>query len=90
MKKLIKTFLKIPRFALKMISDHIFGKEHTLAHRCIVGIIFMIFGVICAKMSVLYIDPIRHIGLDVIGYGLHGIGLSPLIEALVSALSISE
>lgn len=47
-----------------------------------VGIIFMIAGVILAKVVIIFDSTVIHYAGDIVGYGMHGIGLTPIIEGM--------
>jgi hypothetical protein len=66
----------------KWIASHLIGKNHSIIHRQITGIAIMIFGVGLAKLfGELSIDYVRFFG-DILGYGLHGIGLIPFVHTI--------
>lgn len=72
----------------KVFCRHLMGEEHTHWHHMAVGFVVMVLGVIVSKAGVL-LDThsiIIHYGGDVLGYGIHGIGLTPFIEFLSSEL----
>lgn len=64
----------------KHVSNHLCGKDHSIAHRRIVGAVVIIFGVIVSKAGGDLL--VLHIAFDAFGYALHGIGLIPFIEAI--------
>lgn len=69
-------FMNIP----KHVSNHLCGQNHSIAHRRIVGVVVIVFGVIIAKAGgELFV---LHVVFDAFGYALHGIGLIPFIEAI--------
>jgi hypothetical protein len=59
------------------IANHLAGERHTSHHRKIAGVLVMSFGVLVAKLSAIPEGPIIHFAGDLIGYGMHGIGLIP-------------
>lgn len=61
------------------ISEHLFGKGHTDYHKISVGVLVMFAGVLVMRQQI-FIDGFLHIAADVIGGGIHGIGLTPIIE----------
>lgn len=64
----------------KHVSNHLCGQNHSIAHRRIVGVIVIVFGVVISKAGgELFI---LHVVFDAFGYALHGIGLIPFIEAI--------
>jgi len=62
------------------ICFHFLGEKHTHAHRIIIGVFVMGFGVGIAKIHTEYI--IIHFVYDMCGYLIHGIGAVPIIEFL--------
>ena len=68
----------------RLICNHIVGKEHTIEHRLFVGSCIMIVGVLLSKVT---FDNYIHVHLftDMVGYGIHGIGLTPWIELMSKA-----
>jgi hypothetical protein len=69
----------------RLLANHLVGKEHNVIHQRIVGVCVMIIGVLVAKLSLLVgHDLLIHITADVVGYGLHGIGLVPFVSRLES------
>lgn len=74
--------MKVESFIRKVdvsmhISRHLMGDGHTETHHKITGVILMIIGVSIVKLLSVYESFIIHISADIIGYGLHGIGLIP-------------
>ena len=69
---------------VKVFANHLCGKDHKLYHRGIIGIGIMLIGVSIAKAT--GHSDVHFITLvgDTVGYGLHGIGLIPFIEALIA------
>lgn len=71
--------INVPR----RICDNVLDKKHTKSHRIGAGIIVMIIGVAIAKGTAhIDITIIHYLG-DVLGYGFHGIGLTPVIEHFI-------
>ena len=66
------------------ISHHLIGKEHSQGHRRIVGMVVMMIGVCIVKSSTMIDITIIHFISDVIGYGIHGLGLIPFASNLES------
>ena len=64
------------------ICEHIMGKEHTHAHRIIVGIVIMFLGVITSKLGTASV--ILHYIADCAGYFIHGVGAIPIVEYLIA------
>jgi hypothetical protein len=66
------------------ICDHLLNHDHTHTHRMAVGVMVMTVGVCIAKAAGHNeIALIAYIG-DGIGYAIHGLGLTPFIEILVT------
>lgn len=80
MKKITETFKKTSN-PVRKIANFLFGKDHSITHRIIVGIAVMGVGVL-----------ISHIGEDEyikylaegVGFAIHGVGLSPIAEFLLT------
>lgn len=68
-----------------VICENLLDGKHTDRHRMTVGVIIMGFGVGISKIHVEL--QIIHFFLDGIGYGIHGIGLTPFIERLTRYFS---
>lgn len=69
----------------KLICTHLMGKEHSYYHHMIVGFILMVVGVKFAHYTAdIHIYVVHYAG-DLVGYGLHGIGLTPFLEAISRA-----
>jgi hypothetical protein len=68
---------------VRPICSNLVGKNHEFHHRALVGVCIMIFGVIIAKTVGHNEQEIIAILGDTLGYGLHGMGLIPFVEALV-------
>lgn len=73
--------LNLPRVALR----HMTGKDHSPAHHMIAGGGIMVIGVMVAKSAIFLPDLfVIHIGVDLVGYLIHGIGAVPFIEHLIN------
>lgn len=64
----------------KYINNHLVGKDHTIRHQKIAGIAIMLTGVAIGKLSLLIDAHLIHYIGDVVGYGIHGIGLIPFVK----------
>lgn len=70
----------------KIICSHVIGKGHSKYHRRWCGVGVMAVGVVVAEflgMACHELGAFSHAGMfvcNIIGYGLHGIGLVPFIE----------
>lgn len=63
------------------VCHHLIGKDHTPRHRMIAGAGIMAVGVTLAQVvSELVHFPGAHFIFDMVGYGVHGLGLVPFIE----------
>lgn len=67
----------------KHLCKWLLGKDHKVTHRLLVGTAVMVVGVLITKCSSLYDNHVFHLVVDVVGYGIHGLGLTPYIEALI-------
>lgn len=67
----------------KHICVHLIGKHHTKKHQQITGAAVMFTGVIIAKSAV-HGSVIEAVFFDVVGYAIHGIGLIPFVETIIS------
>ncbi len=69
----------------RMVCDHLFDKNHSDAHRMVVGVIIMGFGVMISKTHTSII--ILHYIFDGVGYAIHGLGVTPFVERLTKFVS---
>lgn len=70
---------------VRPICNNLVGKHHTFTHRTMFGIAIMIVGVLIAKeFGHSSNELVATIG-DAVGYGLHGVGLTPFVEAVIGA-----
>ena len=78
----------------KIVFDNMLGPNHTHSHRIKAGIPIMVIGVMVAKSAALIhvesayiiiqlLGSLGHGLLDLIGYALHGLGLTPVAEYLI-------
>lgn len=67
----------------RIICIHLLGHHHDKRHRMIAGFCVMIVGVGCAKLAVFTSYEIAKYLLDLFGYAIHGLGLTPFIESLL-------
>lgn len=66
------------------VCHALLGKEHTHAHRMMVGTLVMSIGVLIAKSAGhVELAAVAFIG-DAIDYGIHGLGLTPFLEFIIS------
>lgn len=65
----------------RLICNHLLSESHTDRHRIFVGILFMSGGVMVTQIPVALHSI--HLLLDGLGYGIHGIGLTPIIEKFI-------
>lgn len=66
----------------KAVRSHLLGKNHSPRHKFTFGALIMLFGVGLVKLATGIDSLILHVIADVIGYGLHGIGLIPIAKAV--------
>lgn len=67
----------------KTVRNHLLGPQHSPRHKFIFGSVIMIIGVSMVKLiSPMLSSHIMHIVIDVIGYGLHGIGAIPIVKSI--------
>lgn len=68
-------------YPVRVMCNHLFGETHTKKHRIWTGIGITISGVCIAKI---HMDNfIAYLFIDLVGYGLHGLGLLPVFEHFV-------
>ncbi len=60
------------------ICDHLLGEQHTHHHRMMIGTFVMTVGVTIAKVA-------GH--NEIIGYAVHGLGLTPFVEYLLAQIA---
>lgn len=66
-----------------VVADHVVGKHHSEHHRMIAGFAVMVVGVGIAKSANLFEFTVWHFGVDLVGYAVHGLGLTPYVERLL-------
>lgn len=71
------------------LCHHMMGHKHSTAHRMIVGIAVMVCGVLIAKEAEHFLFYPVQVGADLLGYGVHGLGLTPFIEAMLEKFAES-
>lgn len=67
------------------VCQHLVGEQHTATHRMMVGAIIMISGVYSIQLFEFHTLIFRVVA-DVVGYGVHGIGLIPFADYLSQAV----
>lgn len=82
MKKLRNFLVIIFRVPIKYASTGLFGENHSLTHRCLVGAGIMVVGVNMAHASEFVTIGFIKLGLDGIGYLIHGIGAVPFVDLI--------
>lgn len=65
------------------ICEHLLGKRHTTTHRMIIGFFVMGTGVLITKSTVFVDGHTLHILIDIVGWGIHGLGFTPYLETVV-------
>lgn len=68
---------------VRPICNNLVGKHHTFRHRLVTGIVVMVVGVVIAKTVGHSENELVAILGDGLGYGLHGLGLTPIVEAML-------
>lgn len=69
---------------VRPVASLLFGKQHHAGQRMAVGVGLAALGV--CMVHYLHVDnEYATLAIDGIGYGLHGIGLTPLIESLAES-----
>lgn len=69
---------------VRFLCNHLVGEKHKEYHRCLVGLVVMVFGVAIATFS----KEISHSHLvaftgDMVGYLVHGMGCVPILKRYV-------
>lgn len=62
----------------KTICNHLLGKQHTIIHRMLVGVIIMCIGVAFVELTA-HIYMVHYV-TNIAGYGIHAVGATPFIE----------
>ena len=65
------------------------GENHPAKYRMATGVGVMVFGVAIAKVFGHMVEPIGY-AADLIGYAIHGLGLTPFIEHLAKRIKDSK
>lgn len=65
---------------VKTVGEHLVGDTYSSRHRITTGVVIMVIGVLVSKTGG---GMIVHLIVDVVGYGLHGLGLIPFVDHLV-------
>lgn len=72
------------------VAKTLFGPKHKFQHRACIGVIVMAFGVTIAKTAG-HMEPLALAVIgDMIGYGVHGLGLVPFLEKLIEIFAEAE
>lgn len=72
---------------VRPVCNHMVGRHHTFIHRAIVGVGVMVTGVLIAKGFGHDENFYIQVAGDAVGYGLHGLGLTPFVEALLESVA---
>lgn len=67
----------------RAICEHMLGKDHSTAHHMMVGVVAMCAGVLIAKTTGHNPNEIIAFIGDAVGYAVHGLGLTPFVEAIL-------
>ncbi len=65
------------------IANHLFGPNHTSAHKMVIGAVILLIGVSIAKAAHMIEFFPAQIAVDAAGYSIHGMGLAPFLEVLM-------
>ena len=77
-KKVVHT-LNVPR----IVCNHIYGKEHTLQHRLIAGVLLVAFG---AALTKFHVDlQAVTVAIETLAALAQGAGTTPLVEMLIKS-----
>lgn len=77
----ILRYINVPR----LMAVHVMGKNHNEGHHMVAGVVVMVVGVMIAKSAEhLQYEVLKYLA-DMVGYAIHGIGLTPYVEALLRA-----
>lgn len=74
---------------IKWLCNHLVGKHHTLRHRILFGIVFILIGVYVAHCAHHFNNVLAFV-VDGVGYLIHGIGAIPFVEATIALVSTEE
>lgn len=69
----------------RVLATHLCGKDHHFIHRAAIGACLMLAGDVIAHAAGHFDVPLLTIFGDTFGYGLHGVGLVPYVEAVLAA-----
>lgn len=67
----------------KKVFIFLLGKHHTRGHRVVAGFVVMAVGVCIAKQAHHCESWYSEYSIDLVGYLLHGIGATPIVEDVV-------
>lgn len=70
----------------KHICSALFGRQHSYISRMLMGVMVGLIGVAIAKYFGHSANQYVEYAGDAFGYGLHGMGLTPVIEYLVNVV----
>ena len=68
----------------RAVCNQALGHNHKIGHRMVAGAIIMAIGVAVAKSAGMFESEYMHFSLYMVGYGIHGLGCTPFIEALIA------
>lgn len=69
----------------RIVGNHLFNKSHSDIHRMLTGVLIMSIGVCVSKVH--FTIYVFQLVIDGVGYGIHGIGLTPFIEKITHIVS---
>lgn len=67
---------------VRFVCEHMINEKHSTLHRCTVGTVVMVIGVLISKVG---FDPYSHIVVEIVGFAVHGFGCVPFIDYCVKA-----
>jgi hypothetical protein len=75
----MKKYLNLPA----IVAEHLVGSQHKEHHRMLSGLAIMGVGVSIAKSGHYFHTDVIIYLVDLVGYGVHGIGLVPFVEHIL-------
>jgi len=79
MKRKLLLYIKCP---VKWICNHLIGEDHHIVQRLALGTLIMVIGVHVAHAKGSFESNSAQMGVDCLGYLLHGIGAAPYVDGL--------
>lgn len=71
----------------KMVTTWALGERHHPVSRLLAGALIMVLGVLLSRLpeACEWHGFLVRCGADLVGFGIHGVGLTPFLEALIRA-----